>query len=146
MRVEPNPRPSRAGGLLSWLLLALVAAVFALFVVAVYLPAEEERVQMSAKVEQSKAGLEEAEQKLEQEQDRNAELVAEPKKVVERIYAQLAIPLTADYERTLVAEQERARKHEAKHRYSLEQFGLEAGEIRARLADLFERFGWEDAR
>jgi hypothetical protein len=75
-----------------------------------------------------------------------AELVSEPKKVVERIYAQLGLVVTADYARTLDAEQERARRHETSHRYSLEQFGLEAGEIRARLADLFERFHWEDPR
>jgi hypothetical protein len=31
------------------------------------------------------------------------------------------------------------------HRYSLEEFGLAAGEIRARLDDLFERYGWEEA-
>ena len=47
---------------------------------------------------------------------------------------------------SLAGLQERARKHETTHRYSLEQFGLEADEIRARLADLFKRFGWEDAR
>jgi hypothetical protein len=75
-----------------------------------------------------------------------AELVAEPKKVVERVYAQLGLAMSADYERTLAAAQERVRAHETTHRYSLEQFGLEAGEIRARLADLFERFHWEDAR
>jgi hypothetical protein len=75
-----------------------------------------------------------------------AELVAEPKKVVERVYAQLGIAMTADYEAALVAAQQRARAHRTSHRYSLEQFGLEAGEIRDRLADLFERFHWEDAR
>jgi len=75
-----------------------------------------------------------------------AELVAEPKKVVERVYAQLGLEITADYENALSAEQERARKHETTHRYRLDQFGLEAGDIHARLADLFERFGWEDAR
>jgi hypothetical protein len=75
-----------------------------------------------------------------------AELVAEPKKVVERVYAELGIPLTAAYEQALAALQEKARRHETSHRYSLEQFGLDAGEIRARLADLFERFHWEDAR
>jgi hypothetical protein len=75
-----------------------------------------------------------------------AELVAEPKKVIERVYAELGLAMTAGYERRLAAEQERARQHETTHRYSLEQFGLEAGEIHARLADLFERFRWEDAR
>jgi len=74
-----------------------------------------------------------------------AELVAEPKKVVERLYARLGLEMTPDYERTLAVEQQRARKHETTHRYSLDEFGLEAHDIRARLADLFERFGWEDA-
>jgi hypothetical protein len=72
-----------------------------------------------------------------------AELVAEPKKVVERVYAQLGLELTAGYESALAVAQERARAHETAHRYSLEQFGLEAGEIHAQLADLFERFHWE---
>jgi hypothetical protein len=75
-----------------------------------------------------------------------AELVAEPKKVVERVYARLGLEVTADCERALAVAQERARRHETAHRYSLEQFGLEAGEIHARLADLFQRFHWEDAR
>jgi hypothetical protein len=75
-----------------------------------------------------------------------AELVAEPKKVVESVYAQLGIEMTAAYERALAAEQERARRHETSHRYSLEQFGLEPGEIQARLGDLFERFHWETSR
>jgi len=75
-----------------------------------------------------------------------AELVAEPKKVVGRVYAELGLEMTAGYERRLAAEQETARRHETTHRYSLEQFGLEAGEIQARLGDLFERFHWETSR
>lgn len=75
-----------------------------------------------------------------------AELVAAPKQTVERVYAQLGIEMTEGFERALAAAQERSRRHETSHRYSLEQFGLEAGEIRAKLGDLFERFGWEDAR
>ncbi len=75
-----------------------------------------------------------------------AELAAEPKKVVERIYAELGIPMTSGYEALLAAAQQRAGAHRTSHRYSLEEFGLEPGEIRARLADLFERFGWEDVR
>jgi hypothetical protein len=75
-----------------------------------------------------------------------AELVAEPKKVVERVYARLGLDVTPQFEATLAAAQRRARDHTTSHRYSLDEFGLEAGEIHARLADLFERFGWEDAR
>jgi hypothetical protein len=75
-----------------------------------------------------------------------AKLVAEPKRVVEEVYAALGIEVTEAFARTLDAEQERARKHETAHRYSLDAFGLQAGEIHARLADLFERFGWDPTR
>jgi hypothetical protein len=72
-------------------------------------------------------------------------LVAEPKRVVEEVYAALGHPVTSGYAAVLEAEQKRARQHESGHRYSLEEFGLEAGEIRRRLAPLFERYGWDDA-
>jgi hypothetical protein len=73
------------------------------------------------------------------------ELVAEPKKVVERVYAQLGLEMTSGYEARLAAAQQRARAHATTHRYSLEEFGLEAAEIQTRLADLFARFHWEEA-
>ena len=72
------------------------------------------------------------------------ELVAEPKRVIERVYAELGFPVTPELERMLEAEQQKAKKHETKHAYSLEEFGLRGDEIRTKLADLFERFGWDD--
>lgn len=72
-----------------------------------------------------------------------AELVAEPKKTVEKIYAELGLPLTPEYESTLSTEQGRAKKHETSHRYDLDEFGLSGGEIHAKLGDLFERFHWQ---
>jgi hypothetical protein len=74
-----------------------------------------------------------------------AELVAEPKRVIERVYAELGFAVTPELEQVLVAEQKRARKHESAHEYSLEEFGLSSDEIRTELAELFERFGWDDA-
>jgi len=74
-----------------------------------------------------------------------AELTADPKKVVERVYAQLGLDVTPRFGAALAAAEQRAQKHTTGHRYSLAEFGLEAGEIHARLADLFERFGWQDA-
>ena len=73
------------------------------------------------------------------------ELVAEPKRSVEEVYAALGFPVSSGYAAVLESEQKRARQHETGHRYSLEEFGLEAGEIRRRLAPLFERYGWDDA-
>ena len=44
----------------------------------------------------------------------------------------------------LAAEGKRAGKHKSGHSYSLAEFGLEADAIRTQLADLFERFGWDE--
>jgi hypothetical protein len=74
-----------------------------------------------------------------------AELVEKPKAAVERVYADLGFPLSPEIERALEAEQRKAGKHETSHRYSLEEFGLKSDEIHARLADLFERFHWDEA-
>lgn len=71
------------------------------------------------------------------------ELVADPKQTVGKIYADLGVPLTPEYESVLDAEQGRARKHRTSHTYDLEEFGLSAVEIREALGDLFERFHWD---
>jgi hypothetical protein len=73
------------------------------------------------------------------------ELVAEPKRVLERVYAEIGFPVTPEYARVLEEEQQKAaKKHETTHAYSLDEFGLRGDEIRTRLADLFERFHWDD--
>jgi len=74
-----------------------------------------------------------------------AELVADPKKVVERIYAELGFSVTPAYDALLAAQRRKPERHETRHRYDLEEFGLSADEIQARLADLFERFRWGEA-
>ena len=73
------------------------------------------------------------------------ELVAEPKRAVEELYAALALPFTGAYAGVLDEEQQRARRHETAHRYSLAEFGLDAGAIETRLLPLFERFHWNEA-
>ena len=72
------------------------------------------------------------------------ELVAEPRRVVQQVYAQLGFPVSSAFDAVLQAEEQRARAHETTHRYSLEEFGLKGDEIRTALADLFERYGWDD--
>jgi hypothetical protein len=71
------------------------------------------------------------------------ELVAEPRRTVEAVYARLGLPLSSAIAAALEAEQQRASRHETSHAYSLEEFGLDADAIRRRLAPLFERYGWE---
>lgn len=73
------------------------------------------------------------------------ELVAEPRAVVRRLYDAFGYTLPPDFEKLLDEAQARAGTHASRHRYSLEEFGLEEAEIRARLAPLFERYGWETA-
>jgi hypothetical protein len=73
------------------------------------------------------------------------ELVAMPKRAVEEVYEKLGLPVSPGFAAALEREQRRAREHASGHRYSLEEFGLESGEIRSGLADLFERYGWDDA-
>lgn len=70
------------------------------------------------------------------------ELVAEPKRAVARVYRALELPLGPSYEAVLDEEQKQARRHETGHRYSLDEFGLDADAIEKRLAPLFERYGW----
>ena len=70
------------------------------------------------------------------------ELVAQPKRTVEAVYAQLGFPVSPEFSQVLLAEEKRARSHETSHTYSLEEFGLKSDEIHTALADLFERYGW----
>ena len=72
------------------------------------------------------------------------ELVAEPRRVVHQVYAQLGFPVTPEFDAVLQREEHRARAHETTHRYSLEEFGLKGDDIRTALADLFDRYRWDD--
>jgi hypothetical protein len=73
------------------------------------------------------------------------ELVSEPRASLERAYEQLGFAMSPAFREVLLAAEKRAKAHETGHRYSLEEFGLRAGEIRAELDDLFDRFHWDDA-
>ncbi len=71
------------------------------------------------------------------------DLVSAPRATLERVYADLGIPLSAQAREFLAAEDASAREHETTHRYSLEEFGLEHAEIHRKLAPLFSRFNWD---
>jgi len=74
------------------------------------------------------------------------ELTADPAAAIERVYADLGLPLSDQFRQTLQGKQKRKREGERsgkKHSYSLAEFGLEADAIRVNLAALFERFGWD---
>jgi hypothetical protein len=72
------------------------------------------------------------------------ELVEEPRRTIEGVYAALGLSMTPGYAQLLEAEQRKARKHETRHAYSLEEFGLQGDAIRRELSELFERFHWDE--
>lgn len=69
-------------------------------------------------------------------------LTASPKDTMERVYTDLGMSISPDYSQFLSTEEEKARKHETTHTYSLAEFGLDDNEIYKKLAPLFKRFGW----
>jgi hypothetical protein len=71
-----------------------------------------------------------------------AELTAHPRAAVEKLYAELGFDVSPEFAKTLAAEEQRARKHETTHSYSLAEFGLRENTLRERLAPLFDEFGW----
>ena len=71
------------------------------------------------------------------------DLLSEPAATIEGIYRDLGLEITPSYREVLLGEGKRARKHKTGHRYSLEEFGLEADAIHSELAELFDRFGWD---
>jgi hypothetical protein len=72
------------------------------------------------------------------------DLTSDPAATIEKIYQDLDIPLSDAFRERLAREGKRERKHERRHSYSLEEFGLEGDVIREKLGDLFERFQWDD--
>ena len=72
------------------------------------------------------------------------DLLSDPAATIERVYRELGFELSPGYHQVLLGESKRAREHKSGHRYSLEEFGLKAEAIRSELAELFDRFGWEE--
>ena len=71
------------------------------------------------------------------------DLTSDPAATIERVYRDLGLPMSDAYRETLAGEGKRERRHVTRHRYSLEEFGLEGDAIRDRLGGLFERFQWD---
>lgn len=75
---------------------------------------------------------------------RYEDLLEKPRETLLALYRALGLPVSAQLEQSLLEEESRAREYRAEHLYSLAEFGLQAGEIRRRLAPLVERFGWPE--
>ncbi|MDG2305915.1 MAG: sulfotransferase [Candidatus Binatia bacterium] len=62
---------------------------------------------------------------------------------IQRLYGDLGMEMSDEYRAYLDSQGKRENKHRSGHTYSLEEFGLEADEIRTRLSVLFDRFDWD---
>jgi omega-hydroxy-beta-dihydromenaquinone-9 sulfotransferase len=72
------------------------------------------------------------------------DLVTDPGGTMRHVYDEIGIDMVPEQEKALA--DEKGREYRSGHAYSLEEFGLDADEIRTRLTPLFERFGWESGR
>jgi len=69
------------------------------------------------------------------------DLVTDPAGTMRRVYDDIELDMVPEQEKALA--NEKGREYKSGHTYSLAEFGLEADEIRTRLAPLFDRFDWE---
>ncbi|MEE3062867.1 MAG: sulfotransferase [Actinomycetota bacterium] len=70
-----------------------------------------------------------------------SDLVTDPAGTMRRVYDEVGLEMGPEQQKALAGE--KGREYRSGHTYSLEEFGLDADEIRTRLAPLFDRFGWE---
>jgi hypothetical protein len=72
------------------------------------------------------------------------DLISDPAVAIEGIYRDLGLSVSPQYREQLLAGTGRAEAHSSTHSYSLEEFDLASDDIRMQLADLFERYGWDE--
>lgn len=71
---------------------------------------------------------------------RYEDLAADPRSVVEGLYAWMGLPMSSAYRTRLHDATDQQRGYQSRHRYSLEQFGISRDDVRRELADVFETF------
>jgi hypothetical protein len=71
------------------------------------------------------------------------DLLADPKRVVERVYDRFGLEISEDFDRFLDEEREAARTFKSEHDYDPEGQGPSRERVARELADLFERFDWK---
>jgi len=69
------------------------------------------------------------------------DLVADPKRTVEQVYARLGIEISPRFQERLNAERKRQERYKSTHVYSLDQLGISREEWIKELTPIFERFG-----
>lgn len=74
---------------------------------------------------------------------RYEDLVAAPRRQVERIYAHFGWEIGEEFATRLDEQEGEMQSYRPRHRYALEEYGLTRGELRAALAEVFEEFGFD---
>jgi hypothetical protein len=72
------------------------------------------------------------------------DLVASPTRVFEDVYARLGFEMSPAFATFLANEEAKSKEHRSEHVYALREYGLTREQIRSNLADLFQRFGWDE--
>ncbi len=72
-----------------------------------------------------------------------SELVGDPKATIEKVYARLQLTISSEFEQQLLVERKRQTRYHSENTYSLEQFGIDKEELKAKLAPIIERFNFE---
>ena len=72
---------------------------------------------------------------------RYRDLVQDPKATIEQIYERFGIEMTEEYRQILVEETEKARKFKSKHKYSLQEMGLNQQAIEREFNDAMREVG-----
>jgi len=70
------------------------------------------------------------------------DLLADPKSVVQQIYARFGLEISEDFDRYLEEERRAAKAFRSQHEFEPEGSGPARDRVHRELADLFERFGW----
>ncbi|TDG13731.1 sulfotransferase [Seongchinamella unica] len=70
------------------------------------------------------------------------ELTGAPRETLHAVYRALGMSVTEEFDRWLIAQAEREKKHHSKFEYSLGEFRLSGEEIHRRLADFYQVYGW----
>lgn len=70
------------------------------------------------------------------------DLLADPKSVVQQIYARFGLEISEDFDRYLEEERRAAKAFRSQHEFEPEGSGPARDRVHRELADLFDRFGW----
>jgi hypothetical protein len=70
-------------------------------------------------------------------------LIREPKATIVRLYQELGYTVSPSFLEHLEREEEKAKRYQSKHRYSIDQFAITADRIRSDFQDVIEELGVE---